>query len=144
MTRKHYISLTAEKYVAFILISTVSSVSISQTNDNNVDDEKPICEHFDPNCLNKNGTNCHYNKTCTGKENVCYTTWTDINPDQRQSLTDHAESIRHPSGYNVKKMGCMESDNAVTECTESCQQRTKLTQKHGHLYCCCQGKVVHI
>lgn len=95
--------------------------------------KKLICEHFSSSCKESINEKCHENKTCSGEDDFCYTSWT-LNEN------DSLELFQHPSGYGVKRMGCITTDQADHDCNENCEQITKLNQKHGHLYCCCTSK----
>lgn len=156
MIRTHFIRFTGVEYVAFILISTVSAALIIGQNGNktgdvrileeyvgnelgSMKDKGPlICEHFETSsCSKEDVTKCHENITCSGKDEFCFTSWTET--DEDDNSTNGTGNIKQPTRYKVKKMGCIDTDQTVHTCEETCEQKTKLTQKHRHFYCCCTG-----
>ena len=147
------------KYVGFIVISYVSVACINVLNANtigdgrrskdyvengreNMLDKRPlICDHFHPlNCLQLDSNKCHVNKTCTRKDQFCFTSWTKASTDYYVKSNKRYGKSQHPSEYTVKAMGCIASDQSVHKCEASCEQKTKLTGKHGQFFCCCSGK----
>ena len=98
-----------------------------------------ICEYFDSNCVEGETTKCHENKTCSSNDDSCFTAWTMTNANHYENVTNESESITHPSGYDVKRMGCINTLMNVHKCTPNCEQTTELTQRHGYLFCCCTG-----
>ena len=166
MIRKAFTSFTGIKYIALILISTVSSFPIIGQNGNKTEnvrildvhfgnarnelwterDKSPlICTHFESTCSERDTAKCYYNKTCSGENEVCFTTWTGTNENQYKNSENDTRNIRDPSGHNVKNMGCMPNHDAKepevnqnNKCEATCQ--TTHNPKHKHFYCCCTGK----
>ena len=147
MTIMRCINFVGSHYFVFLMVAFVDTgPAINQINHKSqvlvMLPKKPlICEFFDPQCVEKHNDikKCHHNNTCDNNEQVCYTAWMPMNDtkDKNKTSTGIQENMLHPSGYNVKKMGC--KDREAVDCETNCVQTTKLPD-HGHLYCCCVGR----
>ena len=106
------------------------------------------CEHFDEaTCQDVDKEKCHQNITCQGKNEFCFTSWKLSSTIGKNEGSSIPEAILKPNlqssfgGSVVKKMGCMNVKWQVHQCQKNCVHANKDIQKHGHLYCCCTGKI---
>ena len=101
------------------------------------------CEYFDDSkCEDADKEKCHRNITCQEENEYCFTSWKlSSSKDQSQASQNSILSKNLSfSGGEVKSMGCMQVWK-VDECQRNCVHADKKIQKHGHLYCCCTGKI---
>ena len=102
------------------------------------------CEYFDESkCENIDKEKCHKNVTCQNENEFCFTSWKFLSTNEPNAVTQNSiafDTLASTQSVKVKTMGCMEIWQAH-ECQKNCVHAKKGIPKHGHLYCCCNGKI---
>jgi len=119
--------------ILFLCLISCGSTAIPSLSSNYLNSEfeegKTKCEYYNATCFmdpgNPGNTNCQGIETCPDKSHVCYTVWINTN----SNLT------KHPSGSDVKLMGCWEENHDCSK-TDECIEDKPHPVRH---FCCCTG-----